>query len=68
MSGISSDMLVLPIGGYSMVLGIQWLITLGDIMRNFRQLKVEFTGGGQKVSLRDVQPRVVKMIHQGQVG
>lgn len=47
-----------------MVLGIQWLITLGDIMWNFRRLKMEFTIMGHKISLRGIQPAAVKMIHQ----
>ncbi|XP_049345420.1 uncharacterized protein LOC125809928 [Solanum verrucosum] len=66
MQGVSfdSDMLVLPIGGCNMVLGIQWLITLGDIMWNFRRLKMEFTIMGRKISLRGIQPAAVKMVHQ----
>lgn len=48
----SSDMLILPIGGCGMVLGIQWLVTLGDIMWNFRKLKMEFSVNGKKISLK----------------
>lgn len=42
MQGVSFDfdMLVLPIGGYNMVLEIQWSITLGDVMWNFKKLKM----------------------------
>jgi len=54
MQGVSfdSDMLVLPIGGCNMVLGIQWLITLGDIMWNIRRLKMEFTFMGAQNFLK----------------
>nr|GEW55164.1 hypothetical protein [Tanacetum cinerariifolium] len=37
-----TDMMILPLGGCEMVLGIQWLATLGDIKCNFNQLKMEF--------------------------
>lgn len=50
-----------------MVLGIQWLITLGDIMWNFRKLKMEFSIKGHKVSLRGVQPTAVKMLTAGKM-
>ncbi|PHT68550.1 hypothetical protein T459_28037 [Capsicum annuum] len=52
-----SDMLVLPIGGCNMVLGIQWLISLGDIMWNFKKLKMEFNIKGHKISLREYNPQ-----------
>ncbi|XP_070053472.1 uncharacterized protein [Nicotiana tomentosiformis] len=64
MQGVSfdSDMLVLPIGGCNMVLGIQWLVPLGDILWNFRKVKMEFTIMGKKVSLRGIQPPAAKLI------
>jgi len=33
-------------------------------MWNFRKLKMEFTIMGRKISLRGIQPVVVKMVHQ----
>ncbi|XP_071735106.1 uncharacterized protein [Rutidosis leptorrhynchoides] len=47
-----SDMLLLQIGGCDMVLGIQWLETLGDIMWNFEKLMMTFKYAGIKVVLR----------------
>lgn len=37
-----SDFFTIPIGGYGMVLGVQWLSTLGDIKCNFQQMVMEF--------------------------
>ncbi|GKA82666.1 putative ribonuclease H-like domain-containing protein [Tanacetum coccineum] len=37
-----ADMMVLPLGGCEMVLGIQWLSTLVDITCNFQELKMRF--------------------------
>lgn len=54
--------------GCGIVLGIQWLITLGDIMWNFKKLKMEFNFNGKKVSLIGIQHPVVKMIALGRMG
>lgn len=54
MQGVTfcSDFYVIPIGGYGMVLGIQWLATLGDIKCNFSKLCMEFVYGGEMVHLQ----------------
>ncbi|KAK8942858.1 hypothetical protein KSP39_PZI008722 [Platanthera zijinensis] len=54
MQGVTftSDMLILPLGGCEVVLGIQWLVTLGVIQWDFSNLKMEFTSQGKKISLR----------------
>ncbi|GJU88044.1 reverse transcriptase [Tanacetum coccineum] len=38
----SCDAMLLHLGGCEMVVGIQWLSTLGDIMWNFKNLTMEF--------------------------
>ncbi|GKD50173.1 reverse transcriptase, partial [Tanacetum coccineum] len=38
----STDVMVILLGGCEMVLGIQWLSTLGDILSNFKELRMEF--------------------------
>ncbi|GJT81002.1 reverse transcriptase [Tanacetum coccineum] len=48
----TTDVMLLPLGGCEMVLGIQWLATLGDIKCNFKELRMEFKYGGKKVQLR----------------
>ncbi|KAG8382201.1 hypothetical protein BUALT_Bualt05G0052100 [Buddleja alternifolia] len=45
----TTKMLILPLGGCDAILGIQWLITLGDISCNFHQLKMKFHFKGSKV-------------------
>nr|KYP45064.1 TMV resistance protein N [Cajanus cajan] len=47
-----SDMLLLPLGCCDMVLGIEWLITLGDITWNFEKLTMEFMVNGRRLVLR----------------
>lgn len=47
-----SDVMLIPLGGCEMVLGIQWLATLGDIKCNFQDLRMEFLYQGSKVVLR----------------
>lgn len=58
----STDIMVLPLGGCDMVLGIQWLVTLGDITWNFSELKMVIPNGNKKVTLRRLQPNSVKLI------
>ncbi|GJZ29099.1 retrotransposon-related protein [Tanacetum coccineum] len=50
-----TDVMVIPLGGCEMVLDIQWLSTLGDILSNFKELRMEFKHNGKKVVLRGTQ-------------
>nr|GEW71863.1 reverse transcriptase [Tanacetum cinerariifolium] len=43
-----TDVMLLPLGGCDMVLGIQWLSTLGDIKSNFKDLRMEFVYNNKK--------------------
>ena len=47
-----TDVLILPLGNCDMVLGIQWLETLGEIKLDFKQLRMEFEIDGKKHVLR----------------
>ncbi|GJX58361.1 retrotransposon-related protein [Tanacetum coccineum] len=48
----SCDAMLLPLGGCEMVLGVQWLATLGDIKWNFKNLTMEFELFGKRILLR----------------
>ncbi|GKC64942.1 retrotransposon-related protein [Tanacetum coccineum] len=49
---IQSDVMIIPLGGCEMVLGIQWLASRGNILTNFKELKMEFKYKGKRVLLR----------------
>ncbi|GKV50520.1 hypothetical protein SLEP1_g57222 [Rubroshorea leprosula] len=57
-----TDTLILPLGSCDMVLGIQWLETLGDILWNFKTLRMEFAVNGQKYVLRGSSQVSLKMV------
>ncbi|GJX76508.1 reverse transcriptase [Tanacetum coccineum] len=44
-----TDVMLLPLGGCEIVLGVQWLSTLGTIQWNFKDLVMKFLYEGQKV-------------------
>nr|GEX75410.1 hypothetical protein [Tanacetum cinerariifolium] len=58
-----ADMMILPLGGCEMVLGIQWLSTLGNIICNFRDLKMSFQYNRRTIKLRGSQKGVVQWFH-----
>ncbi|XP_071738959.1 uncharacterized protein [Rutidosis leptorrhynchoides] len=60
----TSDMVFIPLGGSEMVLGIHWLKTLGDIVWNFKNLKMTFHYMGKKVELRGKQKVDAKGQHR----
>ncbi|XP_026396141.1 uncharacterized protein LOC113290772 [Papaver somniferum] len=47
----SSDLRVLPLGGCDMVLGVDWMKTLGDVVFNLADLKVSFQHQGIQITL-----------------
>nr|GFA28851.1 hypothetical protein [Tanacetum cinerariifolium] len=48
----TSDIMLLPLGGCEMVLGVQWLATLGDMQCNFKKLIMKFNHKGRQLVLR----------------
>ncbi|GJT69045.1 reverse transcriptase [Tanacetum coccineum] len=47
-----SNVMLLPLSGCEMVLGIQWLSIMGDIKCNFKDLRMEFGYKNKKMVLR----------------
>lgn len=45
------DLFVLPIWGLDVVLGMQWLMTLGPCLHDHNELTMEFQWKGKKVTL-----------------
>ncbi|KAG8391428.1 hypothetical protein BUALT_Bualt01G0186800 [Buddleja alternifolia] len=60
------EMMILPLGGCDVVLGVQWLVQLGDISWNFDKLAIEFVMNRKMVSLRGTK-LVTVLQHIGEV-
>ncbi|GKA71621.1 retrotransposon-related protein [Tanacetum coccineum] len=61
-------MMLIPLGGCEMVLGIQWLATLGDIVCNFLKLRMEFMYQWRKVAIRGVPQPALQWMQVKQLG
>jgi predicted aspartyl protease len=48
------DLFVIPLSGAELVLGVQWLKTLGPILTNYEKLTMSFTKDGQQIELQGV--------------
>ncbi|GKA24846.1 hypothetical protein Tco_0710879 [Tanacetum coccineum] len=48
--------------GCEMVLGIQWLVTLGDIKCNFSQLRMEFMYKNKRMTLRGTPKAAIQWL------
>jgi hypothetical protein len=57
------DLYIMPLAGYDLVLGTQWLATLGDIVWNVAAGTMEFTVADQQVCWRSVAPPTPPRIH-----
>eukprot|EP00253_Pinus_taeda_P018449 PITA_18449 len=58
---LTSPMLSIPMGGVDVVLGVQWLQSLGTIAFNFQELFMKFSTEGKEVELRGIagKPRKI---------
>ena len=49
---LTSPMLSIPMGGADVILGVQWLQSLGMIAFNFQKIFMKFSMEGKEVELR----------------
>ena len=61
-----TDFMVLPLMGCDLVLGVQWLKTLGPIMWDFNKLSMQFSIQGQDVKWSGLQGGTVQYASKGQ--
>ena len=59
---LNSPMLSVPMGGTDVVLGVQWLQSLGTIDFNFQEIFIKFSSEGNKVELRAIAGKQRKII------
>lgn len=51
----TTEVLLLPLENYDMILGIQWLLPLNDILWNFQKMTMQFTVDGEKCELKGIE-------------
>ena len=56
-------MLSIPMGGIDVVLGVQWLQSLGMIAFNFQAIFLNFFWEGKEVEFRDIAGKPEKIIN-----
>jgi hypothetical protein len=59
---MNSPMISIPMGGGNVVLGIQWLQSLGIVAFNFQELFMKFSLEGKEIELRGIIGKPDKVI------
>ena len=60
---LTSPMLSIPMGGADVVLGVQWLQSLGTIAFNFQEIFMKFSVEGKEVELSGIAGKPGKIIN-----
>ena len=59
---LNNPMLSIPMGGVDVVLGVQWLQSLGTVAFNFEELFLKFFLEGKEIELRGITGKPRKII------
>ena len=59
---LNSPMLSIPMGGVDVVLGVQWLQSLGTVDFNFQELSLKFFLEGKEIKIWGIVGNPVKII------
>jgi hypothetical protein len=59
---LDSPIIVIQMGGANVVLGVQWLQSLGIMTLNFQNLFMIFSSEGKEIDLRGIQGKPSKVI------
>ena len=59
---LTIPMLSIPMGGADVVLGVQWLQSLGTVAFNFQELFLKFFSEGKEVDLRGIEGKPGRII------
>ena len=62
-----ADLRLIPLGGCDVVLGIQWIVELGPILLDLKNLRMEFIIDGRKFILRGVTIGRKKLVSTYQI-
>ncbi|KAH9306627.1 hypothetical protein KI387_011031, partial [Taxus chinensis] len=58
---LTSNMYAIAMGGVDIVLGVQWLTTLGTIEMNFQELFMQFQSEGRNFKLKGLREKSPQM-------
>jgi hypothetical protein len=58
---MNSPMISIPMGGADVVLGIQWLQSLGTMAFNFQELFMKFSLEGKEIELRGIIGKLIQV-------
>jgi hypothetical protein len=59
---MNSPMIYIPMGGVDVVLGVQWLQSLGTMDFNFQEIFMKFSLEGKEIELRGIKRKPSKVI------
>jgi len=59
---LTTDLHLLPIGGYQIVLGVDWLLTLDEMFLNYKDQIVRISKGGRAWTLKGVQSKSMQIV------